>query len=90
VEPGVASRLAMLLSIMLILNLVLLVFNLLPLPPLDGSAIWPVLLSPSQLMRYREYAAQPAFVLLGLIVAWRLLDYVFPPVFVRVMWLLYG
>jgi Zn-dependent protease len=44
-EPGVAVGAGKLLSIVFALNLILLVLNLLPLPPLDGSSIIPLLIS---------------------------------------------
>jgi Zn-dependent protease len=79
--PGTTgARIMMLLAIMFSLNLMLCVFNLIPLPPLDGSAIWPLLLNPRQLARYEEFRSQPSFVLLGIIVASSLFPRVFFPV----------
>jgi Zn-dependent protease len=69
-----------LVAIMFTLNLILMVFNLIPLPPLDGSAIWPLLLNPRQLAYYEGFRSQPSFVLLGLIVASSLFSRVFDPV----------
>ena len=74
------QRVVFLFWIMFQLNLILFVFNLLPLPPLDGSAIWPLVLTPGQLARYYEFRAQPAFVLIGLFVAWGVFPKVFGPV----------
>jgi Zn-dependent protease len=74
------ERIGVLVSIMFVLNLMLCVFNLIPLPPLDGSAIWPILLSPGGLARYNEFRSQPSFVLLGLIVASSLFGRAFGPV----------
>lgn len=66
-----------LLSILFSLNLILFSFNLLPLPPMDGSAVVPLVLGPSLAERYKALlAAQPMLSLLGLLVAWKL----FPPV----------
>jgi Zn-dependent protease len=66
------------LSILFSLNLLLGLFNLLPLPPLDGSAVLALLLGAKGGERYRDLlAGQPALSLVGLVVAWRL----FPPVF---------
>jgi Zn-dependent protease len=68
------------LSILFTLNLILFAFNLLPLPPLDGSAVIPLAMGPAAAQRYKELlAAQPALSLLGLLIAWKL----FPPVFDR-------
>jgi Zn-dependent protease len=75
-EP--AARIMVLFAIMFLLNLILFVFNLIPLPPLDGSAIWPLVLRPGALTRYLEFRNQPSFVLLGIIVA--------AGVFPRIFW----
>jgi Zn-dependent protease len=77
-EP--AARIMVLFAIMVLLNLILFVFNLIPLPPLDGSAIWPLLLSPGALTRYLEFRNQPSFVLLGIIIAAGVFPRVFAPV----------
>lgn len=78
---GAAAGAATLLSILFSLNLLLFVFNLLPLPPLDGSAVLPMLMSPETAARYKAFlAASPAFSLLGLVIAWRLLPPVFGPI----------
>ena len=74
------ARIMMLVSLTFSLNLMLCIFNLIPLPPLDGSAIWPMLLTPRQLERYEEFRSQPTFMLLGMIVAWSLFPRVFFPV----------
>jgi Zn-dependent protease len=78
---GGAAGLATLLSILFGLNLLLFVFNLLPMPPLDGSAVLPMLMSAETAARYKAFlAASPAFSLLGLVIAWRLLPPVFGPI----------
>jgi Zn-dependent protease len=67
-----------LLSILFSLNLILFAFNLLPLPPMDGSAVLPLLMSEETARRYKGFlAAQPMLSLVGLLLAWQL----FPPVF---------
>ncbi len=76
-SPGIGEALATLLSVLLMLNLLLLAFNLLPLPPLDGSAALPLLL-PERLVRpYQQFMRQPMLGWLGILVAWR----VFQPLF---------
>ena len=70
-EPGPATAIASLLSILFSLNLVLFAFNLLPLPPLDGSGILPILLPPAVARAYRDFLRQPMVGLLGIILAWR-------------------
>jgi Zn-dependent protease len=80
---GIAERLAgasMPLRILFSLNLVLFVFNLLPMPPLDGSAILPAFMSDDLAQRYRGLIHQPMFSLLGLLVAWKVFPYLYAPV----------
>jgi Zn-dependent protease len=84
-QPGVAVGAAKLLSIMFSMNLILFLFNLIPLPPLDGSAIIPLLLSNEGAAKYRHFAAQPAFVLIGMVVAWNVFPRLFLPVFARAL-----
>jgi Zn-dependent protease len=93
VAPAVpwASALAPLVSILFSLNLILFVFNLFPLPPLDGSAVYPPLISEEAARKFKRLlAAQPALSLLGLVVAWRLFGPVFQPVFVAALAVLFA
>lgn len=69
---------AMALSVMLALNLILGLFNLLPVPPLDGAGVAEGL-SPKTLGRfYEQMRALPVFQLVGIVVAWRVIGYIFP------------
>ena len=77
--PGLAQGAAVLVSVLLSLNLILLVFNLLPLPPLDGSEIVTLFLSDSAAERYRAFLLQPGFHMIGLIVAWNVMDVLVGP-----------
>lgn len=82
-RTGLAERLdgvAMPVWILFSLNLVLFVFNLLPMPPLDGSAILPALMSERMAQRYRDIIHQPMFSLLGLLVAWKIFPFLFAPI----------
>ena len=64
------------------LNLLLGAFNLLPFPPLDGSAALPLLLSRRFTARYQELMwSTPMIGLLGIMVAWKLFDHIFHPIF---------
>jgi Zn-dependent protease len=76
-------------SILFSLNLLLFVFNLIPLPPLDGSAILPAFMSDDTARRYRELLHQPMFSLIGLLAAWKIFPYVLDPIQLLALNLLY-
>jgi Zn-dependent protease len=62
---------AMVLSVLLVLNVFIGLFNLLPLPPLDGSAIVTVLLPDEYAERFRMLQSNPAMSMIGLVIAWK-------------------
>ena len=74
-----------LLSIFLMLNVLLCVFNLLPLPPLDGSAILEIFLPPAMAQQLGEWSRQPMFQMIGLLVAWRVFPIIAEPLFALVL-----
>ncbi|MBW2315579.1 MAG: hypothetical protein JRH10_15480 [Deltaproteobacteria bacterium] len=71
------------------MNLVLLILNLLPVPPLDGSGALPLLLSPSAAERWLEFTRQPMLGWVGILIAWRVFHEIFMPVFFFAADLLY-
>jgi Zn-dependent protease len=77
------------LSILFSLNLLLFAFNLIPLPPLDGSAILPAFMSDGTARRYHGILRQPMFSLLGLLAAWKVFPYISHPLNVLALNLLY-
>ena len=81
--------LALFLSIMFTLNLLLFVFNLLPIPPLDGSGALPLLLSEKQASNYMEFVSNPSFSFIGLLIAWNVFDKLFDPIHLTAINLLY-
>jgi Zn-dependent protease len=76
---GALDAVARLASILTFLNLVLFVFNLIPLPPLDGSQVLAGLFSPARRARdvLRESTAGS---LVGLLAAWSIFPYLFRPI----------
>ena len=88
-STGFATGAAIAVSILFSLNLILLVFNLLPVPPLDGSEVLSLFLSESTAQRYRDLMAQPTAQMVGLIVAWNIMDFVLSPVYAAALNLLY-
>lgn len=78
---GIWPAITFLLSVFFSLNLLLAVFNLIPVPPLDGSGAVPLLLSSENTQRYQQFIwGQPAFAWLGILVAWQLFDRLFQPI----------
>jgi Zn-dependent protease len=88
-EAGLAPGVAFLLSAFFTMNLVLLVLNLIPVPPLDGSGALPLLLSKEWGERYRDFCAQPGFGIAGILVAWMLFGEILFPTFLAAVNLLY-
>ena len=78
---GTRSFAGALLSIFLMLNVLLCVFNLLPLPPLDGSAILEIFLPQQMAQQLGEWSRQPMFQMIGLLVAWRVFPMLAAPLF---------
>lgn len=89
VQPGWTHGAATLLSIMMSLNLVLGFFNLMPLPPLDGAAALPLLLTDDWTQRWRAFAYGTGFTWMGLLIAWRVFGPLFEPIFLLSLNLLY-
>lgn len=86
---GWAQGAAAPLSVLFSLNLLLFAFNLLPLPPLDGSAIVPALMSDDAARRFNEFLHQPMFSLIGLLAAWKVFPYIAGPLQTLALNLLY-
>lgn len=86
---GPAVGLATFLSIVFALNLVLCLFNLIPFPPLDGSAALTLVLSPRAAAQWKAFMRQPMMSLVGLIIAWRVIGFVFWPAFLVAIRALY-
>jgi Zn-dependent protease len=87
--PGLANSAVIVISILFSLNLLLTVFNLIPLPPLDGSNVLMFFLKGSAVERYDMLLSQPGFRIIGLIVAWRMLNFVYGPIHLLAINLLY-
>ena len=78
------------LSVLFSLNLLLGAFNLMPFPPLDGFGVLGLFLPVSathKLMDFRDSLG--AMTMIGILVAWQAFDYVFEPLFIAGLLLLY-
>jgi len=72
------------------MNLLLAAFNLLPLPPLDGSGALPLLLSDETSRKYQQFIWQtPGIRFMGLFLAWQFFGFLFRPILVGAVNLLY-
>src|ERR1700733_1255189 len=87
VTPG-GELAATFLSVLFVLNILLFFFNLIPVPPLDGSNAIMLLFSESMALRYMEFSRK-GFGFLGLILAWFLFDKIFGVLFVLALNILY-
>ena len=79
--PGIAGFAATFLSIVFVLNLLLFTFNLLPVPPLDGSSAVTLLMPERTALGYMHWVRTGGFAIFGLVVAW----YAFDKIFVYVL-----
>ncbi len=86
---GASTGAATALSILFSLNLLLFAFNLLPLPPLDGSGALGLVLPADTAARFQEFMRQPMVGLVGLLVAWRFFGVLFAPLHGLALGLLY-
>lgn len=88
-EGDLAVAAAFVLSVFFSLNLVLLILNLIPVPPLDGYGALPLVLPESALEAYRGFSRQPMIGWIGILVAWRIFGHLYHPVFLFAVNLLY-
>jgi Zn-dependent protease len=80
-QGGAWEACALVLSIMFSLNVLLMLFNLLPLPPMDGSAIPLFFLKGDAAESYQRVIWQPPMQIIGFLVAFRGFSYIFWPIF---------
>jgi len=77
---GFFGACAYFLSIFFRLNLILGIFNLLPVPPLDGHSVLGLFLPESTFLKFLEVVRTPTFSLLGILVAYNAFPYFLMPV----------
>jgi Zn-dependent protease len=87
---GYPAAIGFLVGVVFSMNLLLCVFNLIPLPPLDGSGVVPLFLDEGTGRRYLSFLHRtPGLLFVGLYISWQLVAFAFHPVFLAVVNLLY-
>lgn len=86
---GWMDSLAMFLNVFFSLNLLLFIFNLLPIPPLDGSGLIPFFMDDERSRKYLQFVSNPSLSFLGIMIAWNIFDYIYAPIHLSVVNLLY-
>jgi Zn-dependent protease len=89
-EGGAAESVILVLSLTFSLNLILFVFNLIPVPPLDGASVLGLLLPDDTARSLQEWMAQPMLALGGIFLAWFLMRRIFAPIQAVAVDLLYA
>jgi Zn-dependent protease len=89
-EGGAWPCAAYVLSIVFSLNLLLTLFNLMPVPPLDGASALMLVLPQAQAASYWAWTQRGQLAFIGLLLAWRGFDLVFVPVWKAAIGLLHG
>jgi Zn-dependent protease len=88
-DGGVAQFAAMFLGVVFSLNLLLMAFNLIPLPPFDGASAPLLFLSGRSAEAWQQMMWNPALQLVSFIVAYKGFGVVFPPILTAGVNLLY-
>jgi Zn-dependent protease len=88
-SAGFWSNAAVLISMMFSLNLILTILNLIPFPPLDGSSAITFFMPEEQARKYRSFVNNPMFGIIGILVAWKIFNPLFQPIFTAAVNVLY-
>jgi Zn-dependent protease len=79
-SDGVMTTVASFVNVFFSLNLLLFMFNLLPIPPLDGSGLAPLFLKTESARKYLLFIRNPAFAFMGLFLAWKVFGSLYGPI----------
>jgi len=75
-------------SVLFSLNLILCLFNLLPLPPMDGASVLAGFIPAARRLR-EQIGAHPMLGLIGLVLAWRVFPSLLTPIYIMLLRWLY-
>ena len=81
IADGGSTFITTLLSVFLVMNVFLCIFNLLPRPPLDGSAVLNGVLPERHAAQLREFQSNAMMSMVGLVIAWQVFPLVTHPIF---------
>jgi Zn-dependent protease len=84
-SAGGPSFVTTLLSVLLVQNVFLGIFNLLPLPPLDGASVLRGVAPGRLASAFDSLATNPAFSLIGLVIAWQVFPMFAGPLFMALL-----
>jgi Zn-dependent protease len=84
---GLFDGAAMFLSVLFILNIILGVFNLLPIPPLDGYSVLGLFVPEQAFLNMLSFARSSGFSIVGIILAYQFFPHLVRPVLGWAMYL---
>jgi Zn-dependent protease len=82
---GDPNFLGTVLSVFLVLNVFIGLFNLLPLPPLDGFSVVSIFLPEAHAAKWRALQSNPMMSMAGLVIAWRVFPFITDPLFTMLL-----
>ena len=85
----VLEGISLFLGILFYLNLLLALFNLLPVSPLDGNTAIALILPTKINDKFREFTRQPMLRMFGILIAWYAFSPLFGPLWIRALNLIY-
>ena len=89
VGPDGPTALTTFASVLFSVNLLLAAFNLIPLPPLDGNAVVPLVLTERARERWNHFFRDPTSQMFGIFIAWALFAKAAGPLYGQALNLLY-
>jgi Zn-dependent protease len=84
-SSGDPNFLGTVLSVFLVLNVFIGLFNLLPLPPLDGFSVVSIFLPEEHASKWRAHHSNPVMSMAGLLIAWRVFPFITGPLFTMLL-----
>ena len=88
-STGMLRGVAIMLSICFSLNVLLMLFNLLPFPPLDGTALVEFAADSENASKYRQFCMMPGMMVFGIFIAWKLFRVIYPSIHLLSIQMLY-